>query len=760
MRTINYSKRAVGLFLALAVPQTALAAVPDAKVMCASAAADPAAFLLRTDLDGALEAMLVECPEILEAILNRPTGSIPGATSGGGSGGTAGNGAQAPDYSGLLAKLAAATTRLTNATGAVASAQTEVSNALGNLKDSGISPAAFRMALTSEPTSRDTATKTLKYLPEFTQEQRNAWDRLENAHLALAQKQNDLKAAQTAVVNALKDARGAAETALGDYLKGKDVSLEGLKEFTERLNAALEAAQRAVNTALGGETTARDALLKRFPELKLPGDVAIDVSLGTFGTALQSQITTTTADLNKVSASLAGLLSDQNTKNGLQQSAYKLWQDNVKLLTDALDTAKTNAATAESAYNSAVRAKTDTAFWLLQAVTYAIARCETELDCKSSTNNLNSLRDKLDAASKENFDHNKYKDLPSTLKNSLKNAQTAYNTANAVNTDALLATWNAAKTAVGQAQTNLTNSQSDTDPLKAAYNKALGDYNLAKKAYDDAVKAEAELTLALQGLEQESEAFKTLSNQLLTAAELIGRRLSEERTAQTALEDLKKLVDALASADKDFTDLEQRAKIVTEKTGGESAAVSKKLQELRDALAHAKSVVGTDSKGEKEALDAVTEAKKKLDAALKEQEEALEEGKEVLDEVPTPAPTTEVDEAADELEEAIDGTKENSGAADVSKEAGEAIKDHTGSQTDLQELIDEVEEELPKEEAKTTTDTSSQPTGNTPDAQSGQTSNGDTQSSEPASDNSTSTGSAQSGDGTTGDGTTGDPAGA
>lgn len=760
MRTINYSKRAVGLFLALAVPQTALAAVPDAKVMCASAAADPAAFLQQTDLDGALEAMLVECPEILEAILNRPTGSIPNATSGGGSGGTAGNGAQAPDYSGLLAKLAAATTKLTNATTAVASAQTEVSNALGILQDSGIKPAALRMALTFDVTIRDTDSKKLKYLRDFTQEQRDAWDRLENARLALVEKQNELKTAQTAVVKALEAARGAAETALGDYLKGKDVSLEGLKAFTEKLNAALKEAQTAVTTALGGETAARDALLKRFPTLQLPGDVSIDVSLGTFGTALQSQITTTTADLKKISESLAGLLSDQNTKNGLQESAYKLWQDNVKLLSNALETAKTNAATAESAYNSAVRAKTDTAFWLLQAVTYAIARCETELDCKSSTNNLNSLRDKLDAASKENFDHNKYKDLPSTLKNSLKNAQTAYNTANAVNTDALLAAWNTAKTAVGQAQTNLTNAQSDTDPLKAAYNKALGDYNLAKKAYDDAVKAEAKLKLALQGLEQESEAFKTLSDELLKAAQLISQRLLEEKTAQTALEDLKKLVDALASADKDFTDLEQRAKIVTEKTGKESADVSKALQELRDALAHAKSVVGTDSKGEQEALDAVTDAKAKLDAALKEQEEALEEGEEVLEEVPTPAPTTEVEEAAGKLEEAIGGTKENSGAADVSEKAGEDIEDHTDSQTDLQELIGEVEEELPKEEAKTTTDTSSQPTGNTPDAQSGQTSNGETQTGDPASDNSTSTGSAQSGDGATGDGTTGDPAGA
>jgi hypothetical protein len=759
MRTINYSKRAVGLFLALAVPQTALAAVPDAKVMCASAAADPAAFLRQTDLDGALGAMLAECPEILEALLNRPTGSIPGATSGGGSGGTAGGGAQAPDYSALLAKLTAATARLSTATNAVALAQEDVSNALGNLRDSGISPAAFRMAMTFEVTTIDTAVKKRKYLSEFTEEQRDAWDRLENARVSLAGKRTALENAQKAVVSALEAARGAAETALSDYLTGKDVSLEGLKAFTEKLNAALKEAQTAVSTALGGETTAREALQKRFPTLQLPGDVAIDVSLGTFGTALQSQITTTTADLKTVSDSLAGLLSDQNTKNGLQQSAYDRWQANVKLLSDALSSAQLTAATAKSTYDSAVAAKTTTGDRLLKAITDVIAMCETGADCKSSTNALNSLRGKLNDASQENFDHNRYRDLPSPLKNLLKNAQTNYNNAQKVDTNALLTTLNAANTAVGQAQTNLTNAQSDTDPLKDAYNKALGDYNLAKKAYDDAVAAEAKLKLALQGLEQESEAFKTLSNELLKAAQLIGQRLLEEKAAQTALDDLTKLVDTLASADKDFNDLEQRAKIVTEKTGKESAAVTDALKELRDALAHAKSVVGTDNEGEPEALKAVEEAKAKLDAALKEQEEALEEGEEVLKEVPTPAPTTEVDEAAGKLEEAIGGTDGNSDAADLSEAAGFAIEDHTDSQTDLQAKIDEVEKELPKEEPKTTTDTSSQPTGSAPDAQSGQTSNGDTQTSGASSDTGTSAGSGQSGDGATGDGTTGDPAG-
>ena len=123
------------LLMSVAIPFAASAATSGG-ALCASASADPAAFIAHPEFAARLVAMSDACPELAFALTNS-TGSIPEIDAPS-KDATAKAAAVAPDYSDVLGRLASATKTLNGATKDVAVAQAALERTIRRAKKIGL----------------------------------------------------------------------------------------------------------------------------------------------------------------------------------------------------------------------------------------------------------------------------------------------------------------------------------------------------------------------------------------------------------------------------------------------------------------------------------------------------------------------------------------------------------------------------------------------------------------------------------------------
>lgn len=283
-----------------------MAALPDAAVLCAEAAADPVAFRVRADLDAAAAAMADACPEILLEVLNLPTGSIPGVTAGGGGGGLTlgGGGGPGIDNKAMIDALQAALTNVQIAAGAVVEAQSDVNDALGVVRRLTLQADVKARLMTAMEEGDEAAledeVKKIEALPVYTQQIRDAIEayttaagNLETAEVMLQTAVTELKGtlgydalgtAVTDAVNAIPTRFGTDRTAWGNTLTNLTNQLNGVNIQT--IKDTFATLKLTYDTDNNGLTRAD---IERVLEANTPGGSGDSRSLQSLTTQLQQE---------------------------------------------------------------------------------------------------------------------------------------------------------------------------------------------------------------------------------------------------------------------------------------------------------------------------------------------------------------------------------------------------------------------------------------------------------------------------------------
>lgn len=151
---LRYVAPASVILFAATLPFAASAA-SSGGALCSAAAADPAAFMQRTDLAEAFAVMSDTCPTLASELM--ATGSIPENLLPGADRKTRSFSTSAPDYSDLLDRLASATNRLDGATADVRTAQKALDRTIRRAKKLGLTEDTLRLvvAMDSDGGSED-----------------------------------------------------------------------------------------------------------------------------------------------------------------------------------------------------------------------------------------------------------------------------------------------------------------------------------------------------------------------------------------------------------------------------------------------------------------------------------------------------------------------------------------------------------------------------------------------------------------------------
>lgn len=736
----------MGLFLASVSPLTALAALPDTATLCAQGESDPASFLATYELDQVADAMSEACPMVLFPLFDLTTGSIPTGTPGGSGSGAGGTNfanlptppqpgvtdntelPPAPDYSRLISALNTATDELNAATSAVEGAQQELDAAIKGVQDSG-------------------ATATVR---AFTEEQKDALQRLKDARAELKSAQETFDAAVKSVNDRLNAAFTTARSNLDAYLGDKgvdpaklDAFIASLDEAVGKAGEALDGASKAAEGARNTANTALNAIAARF---NLSIGEQPDVALDGFHAKLSADIAKIETDLGKLKSDITRLSQEKTARDSEKAQA-----DQARFDADALVTRRTNElATAEQQLRTAQAAlkaelddeTKDERNSVLDRVRQANNSCTSS---GGSSNNC-SIRPYVnftpdDFLTLKQTNPTAFGSLPSSVQtavNRLESERTKELNELRKEEKQLFTAIDTAQTRVNTATTNLTNARSEATRLAAAYTTAVAAYDAAVKALADAMKLQEGIEEKLRTLNGDLSAFKDLSEQLAAAKQAVAdaeAKLAEaEALSKAAKEARDQELAALEPFANSLTEAEEALKnsasIIGDETSEEAKAVAAARDELAEALKAAKAAADL-GEGEAEALAAVQKAKEALDAAVKAQQTEVAEAEDLLETVPQPAPAPAVEEAVEDLTDAVD-TAENTapGAQDQSDAAAQDLEDHATSVNDLNDEIASVEaEQSASADAGSRSDTSSSESSSS-ESQSSENSSSESQSSE------------------------------
>lgn len=496
------------LCLATSTPFAALAAGSGSAV-CASAAADPAAFMQRGDLAAAFAEMSGACPELAATLMS--TGTVPapaqradnrdpsrGTTTGGGTGG-----AQTPDYGDLMDRLAVATDRLDDATADVGRAQSALDRTIRRASRAGLSEPTLRLvaALASDDLSRDEAKR---ILPDYTEAKRRALenyldarDRLETANARL---DTAKKAAEPLVAEAAR-LSGLAATAQS----GLAGALDGLS--AEARKAALEnaiAAAKGQLDALDDRIAALDSSIK-------DANAALEDAAEKIGEA-ESKVGSETQDVKNAEGAVATATAEAKAAKDAYDAAFDTARDckgKCEAEKDARDAAK-------NAWNEAKTALTN-ANATLTTEKDQLATAQTELATVKATYDLAALQSKVDALAS---DLAQAKAQEGSLKSAIA-ADEGKITELASLLDAAEKAMQRATEASEQARAATAGEEADVASAKAALETALTEAQAAlagspaeTEALQDVLDAQAELARALGALGAAQDEAEKLANEV------------------------------------------------------------------------------------------------------------------------------------------------------------------------------------------------------------------------------------------------------
>lgn len=249
------------LLMSAAIPFPASAAT-SGSALCASASADPAAFVAHPEFAARLVAMSEACPELAFALTNA-TGSIPEIETPS-KDATVKAAVMAPDYSDLLGRLASATETLNGATKDVAFAQAALERTIRRAKKIGLTDDDLQLVVVirADDGTDDAMDSLRRVLPDFTAEKRRALENYLDARDTLKDANADLdRATENAkpLVQKAMELAGLSDEAQGDLSAVLDgQTAEARKAALEK--AIAEASQSAKD--LAAKISATDSKLK------------------------------------------------------------------------------------------------------------------------------------------------------------------------------------------------------------------------------------------------------------------------------------------------------------------------------------------------------------------------------------------------------------------------------------------------------------------------------------------------------------------